>query len=277
VEELQGRVAVVTGGASGIGKAMAERFLREGMAVAIADVETGALGKTAAELSASGEIEGFLADVSDQESVDELATRVIERFGTVDVVCNNAGVGGHLGRAWETPIEDWQWVLGVNLMGVIHGIRSFVPTLVAKGSGHVVNTSSTAGWAAPAAMSPYAASKHAVLAISEALRGELAESNVGVSVLCPGGVRTNILEAARNWPTRLGDPPETPRDPLTTEVNRRAIDALTVNAVEPEIAADAVVAAIKANRFVVTTDLDVLCAAAEARLAAARRAQTPPA
>ena len=276
MEELRGRVAVVTGGASGIGKAMAERFLHEGMAVAIADVEAEALEKAVAALSARGEVHGFPADVSDPESVDDLARGVIERFGTFDVICNNAGVGGHLGRAWETPIEDWQWVLGVNLMGVVHGVRSFVPTLVAKGSGHVVNTSSVAGWAAPPAMSPYAASKHAVLAISEALRGELRESNVGVSVLCPSGVKTNILDSARNWPVRLGEPPDTPGDPLTTEVNRRLPQVITANGVDPEVAADAVVAAIRTNRFVVTTDLDVLCGAAEARLAAAKEAQVPP-
>jgi NAD(P)-dependent dehydrogenase (short-subunit alcohol dehydrogenase family) len=255
---------------------MAERFLREGMAVAIADVDAEALERAVAALSARGEVHGFPADVSDPESVDELARGVIERFGTFDVICNNAGVGGHLGRAWETPIEDWHWVLGVNLMGVVHGVRSFVPTLVAKGSGHVVNTSSIAGWAAPPAMSPYAASKHAVLAISEALRGELRESNVGVSVLCPSGVKTNILDSARNWPVRLGEPPDTPGDPLTTEVNRSLPQVITANGVDPEVAADAVVAAIRSNRFLVTTDFDVLCGAAEARLAAAKGAQVPP-
>jgi NAD(P)-dependent dehydrogenase (short-subunit alcohol dehydrogenase family) len=265
---------VVTGGASGIGKAMAERFLREGMAVAIADVEMEAMDKAVAALSASGEVEGFLTDVSEQESVDELARLVTERFGTFDVVCNNAGVEGHLGRAWETPIRDWQWVFGVNLMGVVHGIRSFVPTLVAKGSGHVVNTSSIAGWAAPPAMAPYAASKHAVLAISEALWGELRESNVGVSVLCPGGVKTNIQTSGRNWPARLGEAPNSPDDPITIEAHRNVAELLA-NAVAPEVAADAVVVAIKANRFVVTTDFDMLWGSAEARLAAAKGAQVP--
>ncbi|HWD24193.1 MAG TPA: SDR family NAD(P)-dependent oxidoreductase, partial [Acidimicrobiales bacterium] len=140
MDTLAGRVAVVTGGASGIGRALAERFLSEGMAVALADVESDALSRTAEALAAGGDVLAVVTDVSDAKSVDRLAERVCERFGSFHVICNNAGVAGNLGRAWETTLEDWRWVLEVNVMGVVHGIRSFVPSLIAQGVGHVINT-----------------------------------------------------------------------------------------------------------------------------------------
>ena len=204
---LDGKVAVVTGAASGIGRAIAERFLLEGMAVVAADVEESVLNETVDQLRAGGgAVEAVVTDVSDPASVQALAATVKSRFGTFHVVCNNAGVGGHLWRTWETPLAEYQWVRGVNLWGVIYGITTFVPTLIEQGEGHVVITSSIAGWSGGACTGPYAATKHAVLGLGESLRRELelTDSNVGVSVLCPGLVNTNIMASARNWPAAWG-------------------------------------------------------------------------
>jgi NAD(P)-dependent dehydrogenase (short-subunit alcohol dehydrogenase family) len=272
MDELHGRVAVVTGGASGIGRALAERFLAEGMAVAIADIEAGPLAATAGALAGSGEVLDVVTDVTDPKSVEDLARRVRERFGAYHVVCNNAGVAGRFGPAWETSVEEWRWVLDTNVMGVVHGIRSFVPALVAQGAGHVVNTASLAGWTAAPTMGPYCASKHAVLAISDSLRTELeaAATGVGVSVLCPGMLNTAIMSSERNWPDRLGAPPDIPSDPVTQQVRRHLVEGTTGGGIAPERAADAVVAAIRENRFVVTTHPEELEAAAQRRLAQSR-------
>jgi NAD(P)-dependent dehydrogenase (short-subunit alcohol dehydrogenase family) len=277
MESLSGRVAVVTGGASGMGRAMAERFLGEGMRVAIGDIEPGALDATARELSGRGEVLPVVTDVSDPSSVEGFAARVTDRFGSYDVVCNNAGVPGHLGRLWETPLEDWRWVLEVNLMGVVHGIRSFVPALVAQGSGHVVNTASLAGWVGVAGLGPYSATKHAVLAISDALRKELdaSQSGVGVSVLCPGLVNTALMTGERNWPDRLGHRPAVLDDAVTQGIRQVLVEGTGGGGVGPELAAAAVVNAITANEFVVTTHRDDVVSAAEQRLGEARRAATP--
>lgn len=278
MEALDGRVAVVTGGASGIGRALAERFLAEGMSVAIADIEAGPLAATAAALSGKGTVLDVVTDVTDPKSVDDLATRVQERFGAYHVVCNNAGVAGRFGRSWETPVEEWRWVLGTNVMGVVHGIRSFVPALVAQGAGHVVNTASLAGWTGVPTMGPYCASKHAVLAISESLRAELEASGagVGVSVLCPGMLNTAIMTSERNWPEGLGPLPDIPSDPVTQGVRSLLVAGTTGGGIAPELAADAVVVAILEDRFVVTTHARDLEAAAERRLALAR-GEAPPA
>ncbi len=277
MEHLEGRVAVVTGGASGIGRAMASRFLEEGMTVALADIEPAALEEAAHALSAKGDVLAIAADVTDPKSVDDLAASVKGRFGTFHVVCNNAGVAGHLGLTWETPLEDWRWVLDVNLMGVIHGIRSFVPTLVAQGSGHVVNTASLAAWMGVGGFAPYCATKHAVLAISDALRREFdaSQSGVGVSVLCPGLVNTSLMSGARNWPDRLGQRPAVAEDPVSQGILQVLLDGTTGGGVAPGLAADAVVKAIKANVFVVTTHPKEVVSAAEARLDDAKRAATP--
>jgi NADP-dependent 3-hydroxy acid dehydrogenase YdfG len=170
MENVRGKVAVVTGAASGIGRATAERFLAEGMSVVLADVEAAALRAAAGELGAAGDVEAVVTDVSDPAAVEALAGKAVARFGTVHVVGNNAGVGGHLRRLWETPLEDFGWVVDVNLWGVIHGIRTFVPILVEQGEGHVVNTASLAAWSGAPTLGSYGATKHAVLALSESLR-----------------------------------------------------------------------------------------------------------
>jgi NAD(P)-dependent dehydrogenase (short-subunit alcohol dehydrogenase family) len=192
MEELAGRVAVVTGGASGIGLAMAERFAAQDMKLAITDIEEDALDAAAKQLTDGGaEVLAVPTDVSKADEVEAFAVRVRERFGAFHVVCNNAGVGGHGFRAWDTPTSEWQWVLGVNLWGVIHGIGAFVPALVEQDEGHVVNTASLAGLASLPFMAPYSATKHAVLAISETLHHDLTMVGSAVKVTCsaPGSSR----------------------------------------------------------------------------------------
>jgi NAD(P)-dependent dehydrogenase (short-subunit alcohol dehydrogenase family) len=207
MEKLEGRVAVITGGASGIGLGIARAFASAGVRLALLDVEEGALAAASEGLAKGGaEVIGVRADVSDPASLEAAAERVQARYGRIHVLCNNAGVLTH-GPLVDSSPRDWSWLVGVNLLGVGHGIRSFVPRIRAHGEGgHVVNTSSVAGLLALPELGIYAATKFAVLAISETLRAELAPDGIGVSVLCPGGVRTRIHEAARNRPAALGGP-----------------------------------------------------------------------
>jgi NAD(P)-dependent dehydrogenase (short-subunit alcohol dehydrogenase family) len=205
MDEVQGKVAVITGGASGIGLAMARRFTAEGMKVLLADIEEGALDDAAAELQAAGaDVRTAVCDVSSAEDMDVLGQSVIDAFGEVHVVCNNAGVGSG-GLMQTLTVKDWEWCLGVNLWGVIHGIRVFLPLLVEQDEGHIVNTASVAGLFAAPFLGPYSASKAAVVSISETLFNELAmsQSQVGVSVLCPSWVNTRIHESHRNRPGHL--------------------------------------------------------------------------
>ena len=205
MQTLQGKVAVVTGGASGIGNALGRQFASEGARIVIGDVEVAALEVAVAALSASGaEVEGVVTDVTDPKQMQALADAAVARFGAVDVFCNNAGVGGG-GLSWETPLSTWEWVFGVNVWGVVHGLRTFVPLLMQRPEAYIVNTASVAGLMAPPYMGPYNASKHAVVAISETLHHELAlmAPHVKVSVLCPGWVKTNIADSARNRPKEL--------------------------------------------------------------------------
>jgi NAD(P)-dependent dehydrogenase (short-subunit alcohol dehydrogenase family) len=207
VQDLHGKVAVVTGGASGIGNALARRFASEGARVVIGDVEAAALERAVSELRASGaSVEGVVTDVSDPAQMQALGDAAVAAFGGVHVFCNNAGVGGG-GLSWEMPLSTWEWVIGVNLWGVIHGVRTFVPLLMQQPEAYIVNTASVAGLVAAPFMGPYNASKHAVVAISETLHHELAMSapQVKVSVLCPGWVNTKIADSARNRPEHLSE------------------------------------------------------------------------
>lgn len=247
-----GRVAVVTGAASGIGFALAQRFAREGMRIVMADVEEPALAEAAEVLIGGGaEVLPVATDVARAQQVDALRDRAVEAFGAVHLVCNNAGVAG-LGRpVWEMSRPEWEWVLGVNLWGVINGVRSFVPLLLQQDAGHVVNTASIAGLTT-AGLGSYSVTKHAVVALSESLCLQLQShgSHVGVSVLCPGWVRTRILEADRNRPRELGPPPEP--DAAQAAV-REAARQLLSSGMEPADVADKVVAAIRGGRFYVLT------------------------
>lgn len=208
MQDLEGRVAVVTGGASGIGRAVAEGFAAAGMRIVLADIEQGALNKAAEQLSSAGhEVLAVRTDVSDGASVQALADAAVAHFGAVNVVHNNAGVGAG-GPIWTQTERDWQWVLGVNLWGVIHGIRVFVPLMLEQGEpAHIVNTGSMAGLISVPYMASYNVSKHGVVTLSETLYRDLraAGANIGVSVLCPGMVQTNIFESERNRPAQLTD------------------------------------------------------------------------
>jgi NAD(P)-dependent dehydrogenase (short-subunit alcohol dehydrogenase family) len=254
MRDFGGRVAVVTGGASGIGRALAERCAAEGMQVVIADVEQAALDRTAAELG----VAGIQTDVSNAESVAALADAVLARFGRVDLVCNNAGVGGG-GLMKDQTLNDWKWVLGVNLWGVVHGIQFFLPHLLANPEGgHIVNTASMAGLAAWPGIGPYNASKYAVVGLSETLAAELEAdgARVKVSVLCPGWVRTNILDSQRNRPAELRNPSRAKADARQRNDQTREIFATV--ALDPAAVAGMVVEAVREDRFWVITHPDLL-------------------
>jgi NAD(P)-dependent dehydrogenase (short-subunit alcohol dehydrogenase family) len=243
----RGKVAVVTGAAGGIGLALAERFAGAGLSVVLADVEEGALAVAAEKVAARGvDTLAVQTDVSDATAVEALAAATIERFGGVDLVCNNAGVASR-SDPWFGPLASWDWVLGVNLWGVVHGCRAFLPHLVARGGGHIVNTASIAGLL-PGASAAYDASKHAVVASSEHLYHtiQILGLPIGVSVLCPGWVRTGIVDADRNWPSRLGERPGiTPAAAATEPHVRRAIE----QGATPTAIADAVADAVAAGRY----------------------------
>jgi NAD(P)-dependent dehydrogenase (short-subunit alcohol dehydrogenase family) len=203
MKDLTDKVAVVTGGASGIGLGIAKALARAGVKVALLDLEERALAPAEASVrDVGGDVVGIPADVSSRYSLDAAAQRVIENYGRVDILCNNAGVVV-LGALAEASAEDWRWVMGVNLMGAVNGVAAFLPHIRAQGGGHIVNTASTQGLSAAPGLGVYSASKYAVVAYSETLRMELAPEHVGVSVLCPGVVNTKILEAARNRPAEL--------------------------------------------------------------------------
>jgi NAD(P)-dependent dehydrogenase (short-subunit alcohol dehydrogenase family) len=206
MDELAGRTAVITGAGSGMGKAFALRFAAEGMAIVAADIQPDALAATVAELAAAGhQAAGIATDVADPDSVQRLADAAYERFGAVHLLCNNAGVEGYLdGPIWAATPKDWEWTVGVNFWSVVHGIRAFVPRMLAGGEpGHVVNTCSMT--AVVSAGNMYAITKHAVLALTEVLAQDLARraAPIGVTALCPGIIATNLFRGSRNRPARL--------------------------------------------------------------------------
>jgi len=258
VRELREKVAVITGAASGIGRAVAERCAGAGMKVVLADVEESAL--VAAERAfkdAGADVLGVRTDVSRADDVEALAGRAVERFGAVHLVHNNAGVAAG-GLMWELPLADWKWVLGVNLWGVIHGVRTFVPLMLAQGDeGHVVNTASLAGLTSTPFLGPYSVSKHGVVTLSETLLKELAMqgAKVKVSVLCPGLVRTRIGESGRNRPAQL----EHERDDDASAVDAMssgAFQQLVEAGMDPAAVADQVLEAVRQERFWVLTRAD---------------------
>jgi NAD(P)-dependent dehydrogenase (short-subunit alcohol dehydrogenase family) len=210
MDDLDGKVVVVTGAASGIGFGLTRAFLDEGCRVVLADVETGALTAAQDELEADGlaeRVHAVVTDVADLTSVEKLAAASVEHFGSVDVLCNNAGVSTFNALAHQT-IQDWQWVIGVDLWGVVHGVHTFLPIMREQGTpGHVVNTASLAGLLGGVAyLAPYAVAKAGVVSLSETMRRELLDDGVpiGVSVLCPGLTETNVMESERNRPAEYG-------------------------------------------------------------------------
>jgi NAD(P)-dependent dehydrogenase (short-subunit alcohol dehydrogenase family) len=255
MQQLAGKVAVVTGAASGIGLGLARRFGHDGMHVVMSDIEAVTLEREAATLAGEGiDVHTIVADTSVEADVLALAEATLERFGGVHLVCNNAGVGSRGLKVIDLPERDFEWVLGVNLWGVIHGIRAFLPHLLAQDEGHIVNTASVSGIYHLPRMGPYNASKAAVVALSETLKFELDDdgANVGVSVLCPSWVRTNISTAVRNLPERLHYEltPAQAEEMAEYKANRRQqqTDALDTDTVATQVR-DAVLA----NQFYVIT------------------------
>lgn len=249
----RGQVAVVTGGASGIGRGLVDRFAAEGMKVVIADIEKDALDRAVAEVvAAGGEAIGVVTDVSDRASVENLATATMDTFGAVHLVCNNAGV--ETGGPFETiPLADWRWVIDVNVFGVINGCQVFLPLLRRQAEAHILNTASVGsfGTGVPT-MVPYMASKHAVLALTEYLARELqaAGSPVRVSLLAPGFVRSRIAEAERNRPA---DVPATVPDPVRSSLLDQLSGLIQTQGMEPSQAAELVVQGLRENRFFIFT------------------------
>lgn len=246
MNELSKRVGVVTGAASGIGLALCERFAQYQMSLVMADIEEAPLAAAAEKIRSMGvEVLTRRVDVSRADDVEALAVDTFERFGAAHVVCNNAGVGGG-GNQASLTVDEWNWVLGVNLNGVVHGIASFLPRMLATGEeGHIVNTASMAGHVGIAGMGPYNASKFAVVGLSESLFHELAHTKVGVSVLCPGWVNTRIGESGRNRPPELPERSVRPED-----VDRNQfVTAALANGLAPAEIARLVHDAVLARRF----------------------------
>ena len=255
---LAGRVAVVTGAASGIGLALAERFAREGMKLVLADIDAPRLNEVAMLFEGRGvPVVAMALDVSDAAAVGRLATLAYDTFGAAHLLCNNAGVvpSGRFRPVWEYPLEDWKWAFDVNMMGVVHGLRSFIPRMLAgKEEGHVVNTASVAGLVSGAGTPVYSAAKHAVVRISEALYASLNQLHapIGVTVLCPGVVKTRIYESERKRPAGL-----VPASGIHTEDKslHEAIVNLRPGGLSPDGVADMVCDAIVANQlYCLTTD-----------------------
>jgi len=260
MQQFKNHVAVITGAASGIGLGIAERCVQEGMRVVLADVEAAALRQAESNLrAAGGTVLAVQTDVSHYADVEALAQQSLDAFGAVHLLVNNAGVGSG-GNAWESSLADWEWVIGVNLMGVIHGLRAFVPIMLAQNDdGHIVNTASAAGLLNYHPSSPYQVTKHAVVALSENLYFSLAyqRSRLKVSVLCPGWVKTRILESERNRPLELQNPPPSqalePEQLKFFEQVMRDMRHAVETGMAPQQVADLVFDAIRKEQFYILT------------------------
>ena len=254
MKNFQGKVAVITGGASGLGRAMADRFAREGMRIVLADVEPGALAKAEAEMKAAGaKVIGVRTDVSKAAEVEALAQKTLAAFGAVHLLANNAGVMDG-GNVWDNTAADWEWVLGVNLWGVIHGVRVFTPIMLEQGSeGHIVNTASVAGLISPPGMGIYCVSKHAVVTLSECLHHDLAQKTdkLKCSVLCPAYVPTGIADSDRNRPAALGETRKRTAADLALDANmKKAVQSGKLTAAD---VAQKVYEAVRDERFYILT------------------------
>jgi NAD(P)-dependent dehydrogenase (short-subunit alcohol dehydrogenase family) len=222
MRDFKGKTAFITGGASGIGLGLAQTFADAGMNIVLADIEERALGSAVGALNARGaQAIGVEADVGDPQSYARAADRALSAFGKVHLLCNNAGVA-RTGATWEIAESDWEWTIGVNLMGMIHGLQIFVPHMKAHGeTSHIVTTSSMAGMRASVAGGPYTATKYAVVGLSEQLAKELADTKIGVSVFCPNNIRSNMPNNGRNRPPRFGGP-------IDAKVDAHAAEHITI-------------------------------------------------
>jgi NAD(P)-dependent dehydrogenase (short-subunit alcohol dehydrogenase family) len=269
MKQFRDRVAVITGGASGIGFATAERLAAEGMKIVVADIESGALEAAVKKLESAGAaVLGVRTDVSKADEVERLAQKTLERFGGVHVVFNNAGVA-ITGEAWENSVADWEWVIGVNLWGVIHGIRTFVPILLRQNEpAHVVSTASMAGLTSNPGMAVYNVTKHAVVTLSETLHHDLAlrGSPVKASVLCPGFIDTRIMDSARNRPSDSRRDPPTPEASALGASIELALREGVGQGFPPSQVAQQVFEAIRDERFYVFAAQDEIFAAVRQRL-----------
>jgi len=254
MKEYKGKVAVITGAATGIGRGIAERCAKENMKIVLADVETEALIKTEKEMKEAGaEVVAVMTDVSKAIDVKVLAEKALDTYGSVDLLFNNAGVH-MIGNIWECTLKDWEWLLGVNLWGVIHGIRTFVPIMLEQGTeAYIVNTASSGGLASAPFVGVYRASKHAVVTISESLQYELLSlgANIKVSILCPGLVKTDISTSKRNRPAELNN--DTPRKVETSAEEIKNFQKALATALSPEVIADQVFDALYEDKFFILT------------------------
>ncbi len=255
MKDFRDKVAVITGGASGLGLAMAKRFAAEGMKLVLADIEEDALRRVEQDFrKAKIPVVGIRTDVSRAQDIERLAEKALATFGGVHLLCNNAGVAPG-GTVWEHTLADWEWVLGVNVWGVIHGVRTFLPIMLRQeGECHVINTASVAGLLSVPNMGSYCVSKHSVVTLSECLFHDLRQrdANVGVSVLCPAFVPTGISDSERNRPAMLRNPPrnKTPEELASEEAMRHAVTSGRISA---DQVAQMVFDAVQENRFYVLT------------------------
>jgi len=258
MKNFKDKVAVVTGAASGIGRALVDRCVNEGMRVVLADVDQTALSSTAEALNHLGaNVIAVRTDVSRADDVKALARKTLDTFGAVHLLFNNAGVDAR-NTLWEATLADWQWVLGVNLWGVIHGVQTFVPIMLKQGDEcHVVNTASIAGLISGPGIGLYKVAKHGVVSLSETLACELAaiNANVKVSVLCPAGVKTKIMESERNRPQELQDSAHNTTHPVTHQI-REALGQLVESGLPPSQVAQAAFDAIRNQNFYILTHPD---------------------
>jgi len=258
MKDVHGKVAVVTGAASGIGSGMCEAFVEAGMRVVLSDVEQPALERTTQALRAAGaDVHAVVTDVAKPDQVEALADETLRKYGAVHVVCNNAGVGTETIPSWNGTLDDWAWVLGVNLMGVIYGVRTFLPILINQGAGgHIVNTASLAGLVS-GENTMYAVTKFGVVALSEGVYLELKRGGYlpGISVLCPGFVDTNILNSARNRPPELADTAAPMTGPII-DAFRQWFGDQVKQGLSPRRVGDQVLAAILDDRFYILTHPD---------------------
>ena len=252
MEHFKDKVAVITGAASGIGRGIAEHCAAEGMKVVLADIEEAPLAKAKSDIASLGvEVTAVQTDVSKSQHMEELARQTLNSFGAVHLLCNNAGVGG--GKStWESTQKDWEWVMGVNLWGIIHGVRIFVPTMLEQDTEcHIVNTASVAGLIGGSGMAVYKVTKHGVVTLSETLFHELAqmEDKVKISVLCPGFVNTHIMDSARNRPSDLHNDPASDEVSPETEERIEAFRQAVREGMPPLELARYVFEAIREERF----------------------------
>jgi NAD(P)-dependent dehydrogenase (short-subunit alcohol dehydrogenase family) len=257
MNEFKGKVSVVTGAASGIGREIAYYCAREEMKIVLADVEENALAAVEKDMITDGvNVLAMRVDVSKPDEVEHLATKSYDRFGATHLLFNNAGVGGRHSLIWEATLSDWQWTLGVNLWGVIHGIRSFVPRMIEQDvDGHIVNTASVSGLIAPPLQGAYNVSKHGVVSLSETLNHELTmrQTKLKVSVLCPAYVNTRISDCDRNRPEDLqNDPAEIKAHPEYDAYIENVIQQLKT-ALDPNRVAELVFDAIRDEKFYIHT------------------------